>query len=59
MVILSAQNSDTNINKIAPAIFKTYPNMESLAVCNVEAQIPFIIKVKNFGTKASWLIEIT
>ena len=59
MIILSAQDSDANINKITPPIFETYFNMESLAVCNVEAQIPFIIKVKNFGTKASWLIEIT
>lgn len=31
MVILSAQDSDANINKIAPALFETYPNMESLA----------------------------
>ena len=58
MVILSAQDSDANINKIAPALFKTYPNMESLAVFNVEALIPHISKVRNFGTKASWLIEI-
>ena len=28
MVILSAQDSDANINKIAPALFETYPNME-------------------------------
>ncbi len=58
MVVLSAQDSDANINKIAPALFETYPNMESLAVSNVEALIPHISKVRNFGTKASWLIEI-
>lgn len=58
MVILSAQDSDANINKIAPALFETYPNMESLAVSNVEALIPHISKVRNFGTKANWLIEI-
>ncbi len=58
MVILSAQDSDANINKIAPALFETYPNMESLSVSNVEALIPHISKVRNFGTKASWLIEI-
>jgi endonuclease III len=58
MVILSAQDSDANINKIAPALFEAYPNMETLAVSNVEALIPHISKVRNFGTKASWLIEI-
>ena len=58
MVVLSAQDSDANINKIAPALFETYPNMESLAVSNVEALIPHISKVRNFGTKANWLIKI-
>ncbi|WP_309614917.1 endonuclease III [Flavobacterium sp.] len=58
MVILSAQDSDANINKIAPALFEAYPNMESLAVSNIEALIPHISKVRNFVTKASWLIEI-
>ncbi|WP_394758307.1 endonuclease III domain-containing protein [Flavobacterium sp.] len=58
MVVLSAQDSDANINKIAPALFEVYPNMESLAVSNVDALIPHISKVRNFGTKASWLLEI-
>jgi len=58
MVVLSAQDSDANINKIAPALFEVYPNMKSLAVSNVDSLIPHISKVRNFGTKASWLIEI-
>jgi endonuclease-3 len=58
MVVLSAQDSDANINKIAPILFKAYPNMKSLAVSNVEALIPYISKVRNFGTKANWLLEI-
>lgn len=58
MVVLSAQDSDANINKIAQALFEVYPNMENLAVSNVEKLIPYISKVKNFGTKANWLLEI-
>ena len=58
MVVLSAQDSDANINKIAPALFEVYPNMENLAVSNVETLIPHISKVQNFGTKTNWLIEI-
>jgi endonuclease III len=58
MVVLSAQDSDANINKIAPALFDTFPTMESLSVSSVDALIPHISKVRNFGTKANWLIEI-
>ncbi|MBC7845741.1 MAG: endonuclease III [Flavobacterium sp.] len=58
MVVLSAQDSDANINKIAPSLFEVFSNMESLSVSNVEALIPPISKVQNFGTKANWLIEI-
>ncbi|MDR6846243.1 endonuclease III [Flavobacterium granuli] len=58
MVVLSAQDSDANINKIAPALFEIFPNMESLAASNIDALIPHISKVRNFGTKANWLIEI-
>ena len=58
MVVLSAQDSDANINKIAPALFEIYPNMQSLSVSNVDALIPHISKVRNFGTKANWLIEV-
>ncbi|MFV8344465.1 endonuclease III domain-containing protein [Flavobacterium sp. ZB4P13] len=58
MVVLSAQDSDAHINKIAPALFEVYPNMESLSVSNVEALFPYISKVRNFGTKANWLLEI-
>ncbi|WP_136668828.1 endonuclease III [Flavobacterium sp. H122] len=58
MVILSAQDSDANINKISPSLFQAYPNLESLAVSNADALIPHISKVRNFVTKANWLLEI-
>lgn len=58
MVVLSARVSDGTINKIAPDLFEKYPNMESLAVSNEEALFPYISKVRNFGTKAKWLLEI-
>jgi endonuclease-3 len=58
MVVLSAQDSDANINSIAPALFAKYPNLESLAISNNDALFPYISKVKNFGTKANWLLKI-
>jgi endonuclease-3 len=58
MVVLSAQDSDANINSISPTLFEAFPNMERLAASNVETLIPYISKVRNFGTKAKWLLEI-
>ena len=58
MVVLSAQDSDANINKIAPALFEIFPDMESLSVSNVASLVPHISKVRNYGIKAYWLIEI-
>ena len=58
MTVLSAQDTDAKINKIAPSLFKIYPNMESLAKSNVDALIPHISKVRNFAAKANRLIQI-
>jgi endonuclease-3 len=58
MVVLSAQDSDANINSISPALFEKFNNMERLATSNVETLIPYISKVRNFGTKTNWLVEI-
>lgn len=58
MVVLSAQDSDANINKIAPALFEKYPTLKSLSKTDIETFIPFISKVRNYPTKAQWLLEI-
>jgi endonuclease-3 len=58
MVVLSAQDSDANINSIAPTFFAKYPNMESLAVTTIEELFTYISRVRNYRTKAEWLIEI-
>ena len=58
MVVLSAQDSDRNINKIAPKLFEAFPNMKVLSSASEETLFPFISKVRNFANKAAWLIEI-
>ena len=58
MVVLSAQDSDANINKIAPALFDKFPSLNSLSKTDLETFIPYISKVRNFQTKANWLLEI-
>lgn len=58
MVILSAQDSDKHINQVAPPFFKAFPDMKSLARADAEALYPFIGKVRNFGNKTKWLMEL-
>jgi len=58
MVVLSAQDSDANINKIAPALFAKFPTLKSLSKTDIETFIPYISKVRNYPTKAGWLMEI-
>jgi endonuclease III len=55
MVILSAQDSDRNINKLAPKFFEAFPSMKALSQATPEALHPFINKVRNFANKAKWL----
>lgn len=58
MVVLSAQDSDRNINKIAPALFEKFPDMKALSKATDKTLTPFITGVRNFGNKTKWLLEI-
>ncbi len=58
-VILSAQDSDRNINKLAPELFKAYPDMKSLSKADAESLFPFVSKIRNFGNKTKWLLELS
>jgi endonuclease-3 len=58
MVVLSAQDSDRNINKLAPELFEAFPDMKALAKADPESLYPFISKVRNFRNKTKWLLEL-
>ena len=58
MVILSAQDSDRNINKIAPKLFEAFPDMETLSHTNTDVLSMFINGVRNFANKAKWLVDL-
>lgn len=58
MVVLSAQDSDRNINQLAPKIFEAFPNMQALSKATPETLYPYIGKVRNFANKAKWLTEM-
>ena len=58
-VILSAQDSDRNINKIAPTLFNAFPDMKALSKADAESLYPFISMVRNFRNKTKWLLELS
>lgn len=58
-VVLSAQDSDRNINKLAPEFFKAFPDMKALSKANAEALFPYVNKIRNFGNKIKWLLELS
>lgn len=58
MVVLSAQDSDRNINNLAPALFQAFPDMRSLANAQEEDLIPYVSKVRGHRKKIAWLIDI-
>lgn len=57
-VVLSAQDSDRHINKLAPQFFAAFPDMTALSKATPEALFPFINDVRNFGNKTKWLLEL-
>jgi endonuclease-3 len=59
MVVLSAQDSDRNINKLAPALFAAFPDMTSLSKADAESLYPFVQKIRNFGNKTKWLLQLS
>jgi len=58
MVVLSAQDSDAHINKLAPALFEKYPNLKAFSKAGKEDLEPLIGKVRGFDKKTDWLLEI-
>lgn len=58
MVVLSAQDSDKHINQVALPLFEAYPNMKGLSRADAEGLYRYIGKVRNFGNKTKWLMEL-
>ena len=58
MVILSAQDSDENINKIAPNFFNYFPSLESLSKSNIEEINSHLYQVKFYENKANWILNL-
>jgi endonuclease-3 len=58
LVVLSAQDSDKNINNRAPELFKVYPNMEALSNATEDTLAPFLKSIRSGRNKGNWLVRI-
>lgn len=58
MVVLSAQDNDAHINKIAPAFFAKYPDMNALAKANTTELTEALSSVRFHANKITWLQDI-
>lgn len=58
MVVLSAQDSDKNINNRAPELFKAFPDMDALSHANEDTIAPYLRSVRSGRNKGKWLIRI-
>ena len=54
-VMLSAQCTDKQVNKVTPALFERYPTAEAMAAASVEDVYP-MVKSCGFKTKASNIV---
>jgi endonuclease-3 len=57
-VMLSAQCTDKRVNQVTPALFKAYPNIETLADSTVENVLSYIRSVSYPNSKAEHLVAM-
>jgi len=57
-IMLSAQTTDKQVNKITKKLFAQYPDARSLSVANIADIINLVKSVNYFKTKARHIIEI-
>ena len=58
MVVLAAQDSDRNINKVTIPFFEEFPNFKALAAAEYDTVLQFISSVRSSRKKNKWIIEI-
>ena len=55
-VMLSAQSTDVQVNKVTPALFQTYPTIESMAAARVE-DVYAMVRSCGFKSKAGNIVQ--
>jgi endonuclease III len=57
MIILAAQSSDNQINRMAPEFFKKYPSISDLKDKSPDDLYPLVSSVRGFRKKAKWIVD--
>lgn len=55
-VMLSAQSTDVQVNKVTPALFERYPTVETMAAARIEDVFP-MVRSCGFKSKATNIVE--
>ena len=58
MVLLAAQTSDNQINKVTVPFFETYPSLSELKKSTPEDLHPFLKSIRGFRKKSGWLVDL-
>lgn len=58
MVVLAAQDSDRNINKVSIPLFEAYSTFEKLAKADYDTLLPFLSSVRGGRKKTKWILDI-
>jgi len=56
-IMLSAQTTDKQVNKITKVLFEKYPDARSLSVADIDAVTGLVKSVNYFKTKAKHIVE--
>ena len=57
MIILAAQDSDANINKVKVSFFDKYPNISNLSKASASEISNYVSTVTNYQNKSNWIHE--
>lgn len=57
-VVLSAQTTDKNVNKVTPALFAKYPDAESLSQADPEDVAEYIRSIGMYRTKSKNIVNL-
>jgi endonuclease-3 len=57
MIILAAQTTDNQVNRIAPEFFKAFPSFSQLKNHTPEELYPLLSSIRGFRKKSQWLID--
>ena len=57
MIILAAQASDSQVNRMAPEFFKAFPSIRKIKEHDPEDLYPLVSSIRGFRKKSKWIVD--